>query len=76
MLLLDLSGVFSVLALAIPAGVIRFLVAMIWPNGYSMCLGRFQQAGGSVNALVSGLFFIIVSAVFTAIASLLASPTA
>ncbi len=75
MLLLDLSGVFSVLALVVPAGIIYFLMAMIWPNGYSMCLGRFQHAGGSANALVSGLF-IVVSAVFTAVASLLSSPTA
>ncbi len=75
MLFLDLSGVFSVLALALPAGVIYFLMAMIWPNGYAKCLERFQHAGGSANALVSGLF-IIVSAVFTAIASLLASATA
>ena len=75
MLVLDLSGVFSVVALVVPAGIVYFLMAMIWPNGYSMCLGRFQHAGGSANALVSGLF-IVVSAVFTAIASLLESPTA
>ncbi len=75
MLFLDLSGVFSVLALAVPAGIIYFLMAMIWPNGYSKCLERFQHAGGSANALVSGLF-IIVSALFTAVASLLASATA
>lgn len=75
MLMLDLSGVFSVMALAIPAGVIYFLMAMIWPNGYSKCLGRFKDAGGCANALVSGLF-IIVSALFTAVASFLQSPTA
>jgi predicted MFS family arabinose efflux permease len=75
MLVLDLSGVFSVIALVVPAGIVYFLLAIIWPNGYSMCLGRFQHAGGSANALVSGLF-IIVSAVFTAMASLLQSSTA
>ena len=75
MLVLDLSGVFSVMALAVPAGIVYFLMAMIWPNGYSKCLGRFPDAGGSANALVSGLF-IIVSACFTAGASLLQSPTA
>jgi len=75
MLVLDLSGVFSVMALAIPAGIVYFLMAMIWPNGYAKCLGRFKDAGGSANALVSGLF-IIVSAFFAAIASLLQSPTA
>jgi Bcr/CflA subfamily drug resistance transporter len=75
MLALDLSGVFSVLALAVPAGIVYVLMAMIWPNGYAKCLGRFQNAGGSANALVSGLF-IIVSAVFTGAASQLRSPTA
>jgi len=75
MIFLDLSGVFSVLALAIPAGIIYFLMAMIWPNGYSKCLDRFPHAGGSANALVSGLF-ILVSALFSAAASLLHSPTA
>lgn len=75
MLVLDLSGIFSVMALVVPAGIVYFLMAIIWPNGYDMCLGRFQHAGGSANALVSGLF-IIVSAVFTAMASLLQSPTA
>lgn len=75
MLVLDLRGVFSVVALVIPAGMVYFLMAMIWPNGYSLCLGRFQHAGGSANALVSGLF-IIVSACFTMIASLLQSATA
>lgn len=75
MFVLDLSGVFSVLALAVPAGIVYFLMAMIWPNGYSKCLGRFQDAGGSANALVSGLF-IIVSAGFTAVASLVESQTA
>lgn len=75
MLALDFSGVFNVLALVLPAGVIYFLMAMIWPNGYSTCLGRFQDAGGSANALVSGLF-IIVSATFSAAASLLHSATA
>ncbi|MDA2919605.1 MFS transporter [Desulfobacterota bacterium AH_259_B03_O07] len=75
MLVLDLSGVFSVMALAVPAGIVYFLMAMIWPNGYSKCLGRFQDAGGSANALVSGLF-IIVSAFFAAFASLLQSATA
>ncbi|WP_196223337.1 multidrug effflux MFS transporter [Roseibium sp. RKSG952] len=75
MLALDLSGVFSVAALVVPSGVIYFLMATIWPNGYSKCLARFAQAGGSANALVSGLF-IIVSAGFTAGASLLQSPSA
>ncbi len=75
MLLLDLSGVFSVIALAVPAGIAYFLMAMIWPNGYSACLGRFKEAGGSANALVSGLF-IIVSAVFTGVASLIATTSA
>lgn len=75
MLVLDRLGVFSVMALAIPTGIIYFLMAMIWPNGYSKCLGRFQDAGGSANALVSGLF-IMVSALFSAVASLLESPAA
>lgn len=75
MLFLDLSGVFSVVALAVPAGVIYFCMAIIWPNGYSKCLGRFQHAGGCANALVSGLF-IVVSAGFTACASLLKTATA
>jgi Bcr/CflA subfamily drug resistance transporter len=75
MLALDLSGVFNIVALAVPAGVVYFLVAMIWPNGYAKCLGRFQDAGGSANALVSGLF-VVVSACFTAIASQLHSATA
>ena len=75
MLVLDLSGVFNVVALVVPAGLIYFLMAMIWPNGYSKCLGRFQHAGGSANALVSGLF-IIVSAVFTASASIFATASA
>ncbi|MEM6580577.1 MAG: multidrug effflux MFS transporter [Pseudomonadota bacterium] len=75
MLVLDLSGVFSVVALVVPAGAVYFLMAMIWPNGYAKCLDRFQDAGGSANALVSGLF-VIVSAIFASVASLLASPTA
>ncbi|MEM6461783.1 MAG: MFS transporter [Pseudomonadota bacterium] len=75
MLFLDLSGVFSVIALTVPAGVIYFAMAVVWPNGYSKCLGRFQESGGSANALVSGLF-IVVSAVFTASASLLQTNTA
>ncbi|MEP3278671.1 MAG: multidrug effflux MFS transporter [Stappiaceae bacterium] len=75
MLALDVSGLFNIAALVIPAGMIYFLMAMIWPNGYSKCLGRFPNAGGSANALVSGLF-IIVSAGFTGLASSLASPTA
>ncbi len=75
MLVLDLSGVFSIMALAVPAGIVYFLMAMIWPNGYAKCLGCFKDAGGSANALVSGLF-IIVSAFFAATASLLQSPTA
>lgn len=75
MLVLDLSGVFSVLALAVPAGIIYFLMAIVWPNGYAKCLARFPDAGGSANALVSGLF-IIVSAGFTALASLLHSASA
>jgi hypothetical protein len=75
MLVLDLSGVFSVMAIAVPTGVIYFLLAMIWPNGYAKCLARFPEAGGSANALVSGLF-IMVSAVFTLVASVLHSTTA
>jgi Bcr/CflA subfamily drug resistance transporter len=75
MLALDLRGVFSVPALVAPAGVVYFLMAMIWPNGYAKCLGRFQDAGGSANALVSGLF-IVVSALFTAVASQLTSSSA
>ena len=75
MLVLDLSGIFSVMALVVPVGIVYFLMAMIWPNGYSKCLGRFQDVGGSANALVSGLF-ILVSAIFSAVASLLQSPTA
>ena len=71
MLVIDLSGIFSVVALVVPAGIVYFLMAMIWPNGYSKCLARFEHA----NALVSGLF-IIVSAGFTAVASLLQSPSA
>lgn len=75
MLALDLSGFFSIVALVVPVGIIYFLMAMIWPNGYSKCLARFPDAGGSANALVSGLF-IVVSAVFTAMASLLEAETA
>lgn len=75
MLALDLSGVFGIVTLAVPTGIIYFLMAMIWPNGYSKCLARFPDAGGSANALVSGLF-IVVSAVFTAMATLLESETA
>ena len=75
MLALDLSGVFNIVALVGPVGVVYFLMAMIWPNGYSKCLARFPHAGGSANALVSGLF-IVVSAIFTAMASLLQSATA
>lgn len=75
MLVLDLNGVFSIAALAVPAGIIYFLMATIWPNGYAKCLGRFQHAGGSANALVSGLF-IVVSALFTALASQLQAPSA
>jgi DHA1 family bicyclomycin/chloramphenicol resistance-like MFS transporter len=75
MLVLDLSGVFTVMALAIPVGLIYFLMAMIWPNGYAKCLSRFPDAGGSANALVSGLF-IMVSAVMSLVASALHSATA
>lgn len=75
MLVLDLSGVFSVVALAAPVGVIYFLMAMVWPNGYSKCLQRFQHAGGCANALVSGLF-VIVSALFSGAASLFATSSA
>ena len=75
MFVLDLSGVFSVVALVVPAGIVYLLMAMIWPNGYSKCLGRFPHAGGSANALVSGLF-IVLSAFYSAVASLLQSPTA
>ena len=75
MLVLDLSGVFSVLAIALPAGAVYFLVSMIWPNGYAACLGRFRDAGGSANALVSGLF-VLVSAFFILVASAMESATA
>ena len=75
MLVLDLFGVFSVLAIALPAGAIYFLVSMIWPNGYAKCLGRFPDAGGSANALVSGLF-IVVSAFFILVASAMEAATA
>jgi Bcr/CflA subfamily drug resistance transporter len=75
MLVLDLSGVFNIVALVVPTGLIYFLAAMIWPNGYSKCLGRFPDAGGSANALVSGVF-VMTSAVFTTFASLLHSPSA
>ena len=75
MLVLDLSGVFSVLAIAIPAGLVYFLMAMIWPNGYSKCLDRFPDSGGSANALVSGLF-IVVSALFNLVATIGQSATA
>jgi len=74
-LALDLGGVFSVLAIALPAGAVYFLMAMIWPNGYAKCLGRFPDAGGSANALVSGLF-VAVSAFFILVASFLHSATA
>ncbi|MBV8411559.1 MAG: Bcr/CflA family efflux MFS transporter [Alphaproteobacteria bacterium] len=75
MLALDLSGIFNIVALVVPAGIIYFLMAMIWPNAYSKCLARFPEAGGSANALVCGLF-IVVSAVFAALASLLEAATA
>ena len=75
MLALDLSGFFDIVTLVVPAGIIYFLMAMIWPNGYSKCLARFPDAGGTANALVSGLF-IVVSAVFTALATLLQAETA
>jgi DHA1 family bicyclomycin/chloramphenicol resistance-like MFS transporter len=75
MLVLDRAGAFSVMAIALPAGLVYFLMAMIWPNGYSKCLGRFPHEGGSANALVSGLF-ILVSAIFTLGASLMKSATA
>ena len=75
MLVLDLSGVFSVAAIAVPAGVVYFCMATIWPNGYAACLGRFPDAGGSANALVSGPF-IVASAGFMLAASVLHSDTA
>ncbi|MEM8953482.1 MAG: multidrug effflux MFS transporter [Verrucomicrobiota bacterium] len=75
MLLLDLQGVFNITALVIPAGLVYFCMATIWPNGYAACLARFPNAGGSANALVSGLF-IVVSAFFMLIASFLHSETA
>jgi hypothetical protein len=75
MLALDLSGVFSVAAIVAPAGIVYFCMATIWPNGYAACLARFPHAGGSANALVSGLF-IVVSAFFMLIASSLNSETA
>lgn len=75
MLVLDLRGVFDVSALAVPAGIIYFLMATIWPNGYAKCYERFPHAGGSANALVSGLF-IVVSAAFMLAASVLQSKTA
>lgn len=75
MFALDLSGIFNIVALVGPVGIVYFLMAMIWPNGYSKCLARFPHAGGSANALVSGLF-IVVSAAFTTVATLLQSATA
>lgn len=75
MLVLDLSGVFNIVALAVPVGIVYFLMSTIWPNGYAKCMARFPDAGGSANALVSGLF-IVVSAAFTGVASLLQSATA
>jgi DHA1 family bicyclomycin/chloramphenicol resistance-like MFS transporter len=75
MLVLDLNGVFSVTALMVPAGIVYFLMATILPNVYSKCLGRFQGSGGTASALFSGLF-IFVSAVVTAVASLVTTATA
>lgn len=75
MVVLDLSGVFSVLALMIPAGAIYFMMATVWPNGYATVLGRFPDSGGSSNALVSGVF-IFISAILTCVAALFHSATA
>lgn len=75
MLVLDRFGVFSVVAISVPAGVVFFLMASVWPNGYAKCYERFPHAGGSANALVSGLF-VVVSAVFMLAASVLQSKTA
>ena len=75
MLVLDINGVFTILTVTIPVGVVYFLMAMIWPNGYAKCLSRFPDAGGSANALVSGLF-IVVCAVLSLGASALQSATA
>ncbi len=75
MLVLDLNGVFSVTALMVPAGLVFFSMATIWPNGYAKCLERFKDAGGSANALVSGLF-ILLSAVFMLLASSLQAESA
>jgi MFS transporter, DHA1 family, multidrug resistance protein len=75
MLALDLTGFFSVLALMVPSGIIYFLMATIWPNAFSKCLGRFQDSGGTANALFTGMF-IVFSGVITAFAVLAETPTA
>lgn len=75
MLVLDLSGVFSVIALMVPTGIVYFLMATAWPNASSKCLGRFPDSGGTANALFTGIF-LIASGVVTAIASLAATTTA
>ncbi len=62
MITVDLAGGFGVLALAVPAGVVFFLAASVWPILYAICLGRFPHAGGAANALVSGLFSLISGA--------------
>jgi multidrug resistance protein len=62
MIAVDLAGGFGVLALAVPAGVVFFLAASVWPILYAICLGRFPHAGGAANALVSGLFSLISGA--------------
>ena len=62
MIAVDLAGGFGVLALAVPAAVVFFFAASVWPILYAVCLGRFPHAGGAANALVSGLFSLISGA--------------
>lgn len=71
----DLSGFYSLLWIAIPSSIIYFSAATIWPNLYAICLGRFPNAGGSANGLVSGMFNLI-SALFSVSGALLHSATA
>ncbi len=75
MVIVDLSGGFSLLWLAIPSGLVYFSAATIWPNLYAICLGRFPHAGGAANGLVSGMFCLI-SFVFTLAGTMLQSTTA
>lgn len=75
MIFLDLSGAFSLMWLAIPAGLVFFFASVIWPNLFSVCLGAFSGSGGVANAGVSALF-VVISAMFTLFGILLASSTA